>query len=64
MPRVIRFETPKPGPWPGMLRVGDLELRPGEVVPLYESEPPEGRRSINTPEGWNALVERMGWRCE
>ena len=31
----------------------------GEAIPLYDiADPPAGRASINTVEGWNALVER------
>lgn len=29
----------------------------GELLPLYEPITPEGRPSINTVEGWNALCE-------
>ena len=54
-----RLEKPVPGPYPGMMQVGYVEVRPGEWLPLYESQPPEDRPSINTPEGWAKLVERM-----
>lgn len=59
---LTRYEKPLPGLWPGSRQIGEIELRPGMVVPLYDTEPPEDRPSINTPEGWNALAERMNGR--
>ena len=59
MAALIRYETPLPGPWPGSRQVGEIEIRPGMTVPLYDTEPPADGPSINTPEGWNALAERM-----
>ena len=38
----------------GLLLLGD-----GSLLPEFEMEAPEGRPSINTREGWNALAERM-----
>ena len=64
MASLTRYEKPLPGPWPGSRQIGEVELRPGMVVPLYDTEPPEGRLSINTPEGWKALVERMNHRAD
>lgn len=55
----IEFKTPLPGPEPGLLHIGYAEQAPGDWVPLYGSQCPEGKPSINTPEGWNALAERM-----
>lgn len=53
------YKEPLPGPWPGLMQVGEIELEPGgPTVPLYDTEPPKDRPSINTLEGWNALAER------
>ena len=52
----------EPEKMPGLRFVGWLELEDGTMLPEYMPEAPEGRPSINTPEGWKALVERMGWR--
>lgn len=35
------------------------QINNGEAIPLYDiADPPAGRASINTVEGWNAMVER------
>ena len=44
---------------PGMKHVGWLEVKPGKWLPLYEPVTTEGKPSINTAEGWNALAERL-----
>lgn len=59
MASLTYYEKPLPGPWPDSRQIGEVELWPGMVVPLYDTEPPEGVLSINTPEGWNALAERQ-----
>lgn len=56
---LTRYEKPLPGPWPGCAQVGEIELEPGVTIPLYDTEPPENRLSINTAEGWNAIAERI-----
>jgi len=62
---MTRYKEPLPGPWPGFLQVGEIELEPsGATVPLYDTEPPKDKPSINTPEGWNALAERKGITSE
>lgn len=46
---------------PGFVYTGKVVIFPetGAALPLYEfAAPADGRPSINTLEGWNALVER------
>lgn len=57
--KIVYFDEPQQGPW-GLLHVGYVEQMPGNWVPLYEGKSPDGRPSINTPEGWNMLAERLG----
>lgn len=39
--------------------VSDPHVNNGEAIPLYDiADPPAGIASINTVEGWNAMVER------
>lgn len=46
----------------GLQHVGYVEVERDKWLPVYDSPPPKDRPSINTPEGWNALCDRMGWR--
>lgn len=57
--RTELFDKPQQGPF-GLLHIGHIEQTPGHWVPLYESPEPKDRPSINTPEGWNMLGERLG----
>lgn len=53
--------TPAPG-CPGLVHVGYLALQTGEVLDVYDEQPegrPDDKPSINTTEGWQALVERL-----
>lgn len=47
---------------PGLTFAGytcNLQVNNGKPIPLYDiAEPHDGRLSINTLEGWNAMVER------
>lgn len=44
---------------PGLRCCGLTLLEDGSLLPEFEVVAPEGRPSINTREGWNALAERM-----
>lgn len=44
---------------PGLRISGLTLLGDGSLLPEFEMVAPEGRASINTREGWNALAERM-----
>lgn len=44
---------------PGLRCCGLTLLDDGSLLPEFEMVAPEGRPSINTREGWNALAERM-----
>lgn len=47
---------------PALRCVGLLPLSKKEMLPVFMPETPTDRPSINTPEGWNALAERMANR--
>ena len=59
MVKMIQLPSPVAADIPGLVMTGYIELRPGEWVPLYGSAPKENGQSINTPEGWNMLCERL-----
>lgn len=55
----IPLEEPNPAPMcPYLLHVGYLILSTGDLLDVYDNLP-DGKMSINTLEGWQALVERL-----
>ena len=58
--RVAITKEPEARERSGMEHIGWLEVQPGKWLPLYEPAATEGKPSINTAEGWNALAERLG----
>lgn len=52
---------------PGLRLVGQIQnpyVNGGAALPLYEMVAPEGKLSINTVEGWNALCEAQDRKNE
>ena len=50
---------------PGLVYVGSIEnpdVNHGDPVPLFELITPKNRPSINTLEGWNAMVKAQNLR--
>lgn len=50
---------------PGLRHVGYTShprVNHGQPLPLFEPVAPEGRLSINTPEGWNTAADRHNRR--
>ena len=50
---------------PGLVYVGSVtpaNVNHGDPVPLFEPIRPKDRPSINTPDGWNAMVKAQNLR--